>query len=113
MQVLPSEPLNHPWTGRLSAEVEKGIIKCTKASGTAITLHAQELVVMLTLGTSFLQGSSPAEQQHSGHTRQTHTRSVPLTLNNQRAPTRKVSSCMDTWITRKSTPDRKGALEWI
>lgn len=48
-------------------------MRCTKTSGTATTLHAQELVVMLTLGTSSMPGSSPAEQQHGGHTRQTHS----------------------------------------
>lgn len=53
-QVLPSHSPNHPWTRRLSAEVEKGISRCTKASGTVITVHAQELVVVLTLGTSSL-----------------------------------------------------------
>lgn len=42
-----------------------------------------------------------------GHTRRSCTGPVPLTLSNQRGPTRKASSCVDAWTTRKSTPGKK------
>lgn len=38
---------------------------------------------------------------------QTDPHQICATLNNQRAPTRTASSCMDAWITRKSTQVKK------